>query len=271
MALGIFPTTFFFRMGQSESLFLLTCVGAMYAMERQAHPLVTALIIGLGTATRPVGILLLGPFALHLWQQHRGKNPRTSLFRFVGGAAIWLPLSCWGIAAFMVFQYATFGDALGFFHTQQHCGQRPAAAYWEQWSRALVLEPIWSVYDPSSAAYWANRERAPGNPLGNLAFANPIYCVISAALVAVGWRKGWLNGRETLLAALLLAIPYLTHSHRNLMLSQGRFAAVAFPVYLVLGRLMACAPLPLVVVGCSLSGFLLITYAALFAAGYELN
>jgi hypothetical protein len=74
-----------------------------------------------------------------------------------------------------------------------------------------------------------------------------------------------------LLAALLLGIPYFTHGYRHLMLSQGRFAAVAFPVYIVMGRLMARAPAPLVAALCALSGFMLTVYAALFAAGYRVT
>jgi hypothetical protein len=271
VAFGIMPTTFFFRMAESESLFLLVAIGAMYAMQRRAHPCWVALIVGLATATRPVGILLLGPFALYLWQRMPNAPWRTNLLYFLGSATVWLPLACWGIAAFMTFQYANFGDALGFFHTQQNFGQRPVTGYLEQWGRALALEPIWSVYVPSSPAYWAGYEQAPGDALFSLSFANPIYFVASVALVGVGWHKGWLNGREVVLAALVLGIPYLTHSYRCLMLSQGRFAAVAFPVYLVLGRLMARAPAPLVAAGCVLSGFLLAVYAALFAAGYQMN
>src|SRR6185369_15405542 len=146
LAFGIVPTTFFFRMAYSESLFLLVAIGAMHAMQRQAHPCWVALVVGLATATRPVGILLLGPFALYLWRRMPNGRRRTNLLYFLGSATIWLPLACWGIAAFMIFQYANLGDALGFFHTQQNFGQRPLTGYLEQWARALILEPIWSVY-----------------------------------------------------------------------------------------------------------------------------
>src|SRR5262249_41443775 len=120
MAFGILPLTFCFRMAESESLFLLAAIGAMYAMQQRAHPCRVALLVGLATATRPVGVLVWGPFALYLWQRTADGPWRTKMFRFLRSAAVWTPVACWGIGAFMVFQYVSFSDALGFFHTQQY-------------------------------------------------------------------------------------------------------------------------------------------------------
>jgi hypothetical protein len=171
----------------------------------------------------------------------------------------------------MVFQYIEFGDPLAWANAHQLWSRRSTAPYLEQWTAALTLEPIWAVYDPSSLAYWGRHTDAPASPLFNLPFANPIYFVVAAFLVWLGWRKRWLNGKEVLLAALLLGIPYFTHGYRHLMLSQGRFAAVAFPVYLVLGRLLARMPPALAGLLCALAGLVLAVYAALFAAGYRVT
>lgn len=83
------------------------------------------------------------------------------------------------------------------------------------------------------------------------------------------YAAGTLDSLEWMLGALLLLVPYAALGYQNLMLSQGRFAAVAFPVYIVLGRLAVRAPA--VVFAClfGISGFLLGTYAALFAAYYR--
>ncbi len=52
------------------------------------------------------------------------------------------------------------------------------------------------------------------------------------------------------------------------MASQGRIAAVVFPVYLVLGRLLCGAPLVVSAGILGLSAVYLAVYAALFAAGH---
>ena len=290
LAFGLWPTTVFFRMAYSESLFCLVAIGAMYGMQRRMHPLLVALLVGLGTATRPVGVALLGPFVLYLWERSRPSDapalsqdrtamavaPSTEgarhrrLSRFIRSAVVCLPLASWGITSYMVVQYVTFGDPLAFVHTQQYWAAA-ALAVSEQWSRTLALEPIWSVYDPSSIAHWSRYVDAPRNPLFSLPFANPIYFLVSVVLVWLGWRRRWLNAKEVVLAALLLGIPYFTHGYRHLMLSQGRFASVAFPVYVVMGRLMARAPMPLLAVFFAILGFLLAVYAAEFAAGYRVG
>jgi hypothetical protein len=60
--------------------------------------------------------------------------------------------------------------------------------------------------------------------------------------VLLGWRKRWLNAYEISLSAGLLLIPYVTRGYDFGMCSQGRFAAVCFPMYLVMGRLLAAMP-----------------------------
>jgi hypothetical protein len=276
LAMGLWPTSVFFRMAYSESLFLLVAIAAMYAIERGARPFWVALIVGLSTACRPVGVALLGPLTLYLW--HRARVPNddesahcTNKGKFALSAALYLPLACWGIAAFMLFQYLQFGDALAFVKQHAIWSRQPTAPYLEQLGRAITLEPIWRVYDPSSAGYWGSHQDAPRNPLFSLPFANPIYFVVTLGLVCLGWCKRWLNSRELVLSALLLAIAYLTQGDRNYMLSQGRFAAVVFPSYIVLGHLAVRAPAPVVAVCATLSSLMLVSYSVQFAAWYRVT
>jgi hypothetical protein len=103
----------------------------------------------------------------------------------------------------------------------------------------------------------------------SLHLANPVYFLLAAALLAVGAWQRWLNGLELALGAGLLLIPYVTRSHEMCMGAMGRFAAVAVPVYLVLGQLLARLPAVVSALLASLSGFLMGVYAALFAAWYR--
>lgn len=68
MIAALFPTGCFFRLTYSESTFLLLVVLAMLAMLRRWPLWSIALVIGLATAARPVGVALLAPFAIHIWR-----------------------------------------------------------------------------------------------------------------------------------------------------------------------------------------------------------
>ena len=101
-------------------------------------------------------------------------------------------------------------------------------------------------------------------------FANPIYFIATWGLIGVGWFKGWLNRNELALAAGLLLIPYVTRSHEMCMASMGRFAAVVFPAYLVLGHVLARMPASAAALVLVLSGFWMGMNAALFAAWHRI-
>jgi hypothetical protein len=251
-------------MAYTESLFVLLLVGAMFAMERGARPVLIAAIIGLATACRPVGIGLMPVFAIYLWRQTTGWR------EYLTRAPALLLFSCWGVAAYMLFQLLEFADPLAFVKAQQHWAHPTRLNAVDQVQGTLTGKAIWSVYDSSSVAYWA-RHDPHGNPLISLQFANPIYFLATAGLIFVGARKRWLNWRECLLAGSLLAITYATHGYRALMMAQGRYAASVFPVYIVLGQLALRAPRWVVVALCVLSALLLAAYAALFAAWYRIT
>jgi hypothetical protein len=89
-----------------------------------------------------------------------------------------------------------------------------------------------------------------------------------AGLVGLGaWRR-WLSAEEILYAAGILLIPYLSKGYEGCMHSQARYTLVAFPAYLVLGRLLSALPPTYMATLLALSGFFLGTYAALFAGWY---
>ena len=89
----------------------------------------------------------------------------------------------------------------------------------------------------------------------------------TAALVAVGAWKRWLSTPEVLLSVGLLAIPYFTRAYEMCMESQGRFAAVVVPAYIVLGRLLAALPRPLAWLALAVSAVGLGFFASRYAAG----
>jgi hypothetical protein len=261
LAFGLGPATFFFRMPYAESTFLFFSLLSFYAMQRRWPVALVALCVGITTACRPVGVALLPPFLLHVW--HGAAFAAQRAYRIL----ILTPVACWGIAAFVVFQYLRFGEAIAFVNAQDHWVQLVPVSTLDKCLALLSWEPIWSVYDPDRpACYW--RRWPPPSAVFNCQFMNPIFFVGTAAVIALGTWRRWLDGYETLLSVGLLLIPYVTKGYDNAMLSHGRFAAVVFPAYLVAGHLLQRAPRAVAWTILGTSGFFMSAYAALFAAGY---
>jgi hypothetical protein len=110
--------------------------------------------------------------------------------------------------------------------------------------------------------------RSPGSPLFNLHLANPLYWLFACGMVMYGALKRWLTANEVTLSAGLLLIPYVLRAQEMGMAGMGRFAAVVFPVYIVMGRLLAKMPPTVAAALLAICGFFLGAYAALFAAWY---
>lgn len=259
LALGLVPSTFYFRMAYSESLFLLLLLVVMYGLERKWNLLTIATLCGLATATRSVGVALVPVVALYIWRQ-------SDKLRAVKQFILIMPICVWGLAAYMLFQAVYFGTPFAFSQTQVHWVERPQS-FAEKVVGLLTLEPIRGVYDSRSPCYWSHVP-PHDNVLFNLKAANPIYFLGTIGLILLGWRKKWLTSYEILLSAGLLAIPYWLQASRSCMNSQARYAAIVFPAYLVIGNLLARLPQPLVPAVLAVSGIFLAIYTMLFVSWY---
>ncbi|MEZ6064551.1 MAG: hypothetical protein R3B90_02325 [Planctomycetaceae bacterium] len=235
LTFGLWPMTLFFRMAYTESLFVLLEMVVLIGIHRRWRLPLIAVIAGAATAVRPVGVALLLPL---LWDWNRRSTSWWGLFARM---SVYGVVSCWGLLAYMGWLQVTFGDGLAFMQTQRHWATRLELAWPERAWSLLIFEPLWSVYLPSSSAYWANQEPVD-NPLFSLQFWNPLLFLVSVVLVAWGAFKRWLTTPELLLACGLLAIPYVTHSYRALCLAQGRYAASVFPMYIVMARIATTLP-----------------------------
>ena len=265
LAFGLWPTTFFWRMTYTESLFVLLLVLVLLGLRQNWPILIVALLVGAATATRATGVALALPFAYHVWTTYR-----HSTLKLISRGLVFGCLSCWGLVAWMAYQQIQFGTPFAFMNTQAHWGIRTTLPFTERLFSLVIGEPIWSVYVPSSPAYWARFEPANVPALFSLQFANPIFVLIAVGLVILGARRGWLNTHEILLSAGLLLIPYVTHSYQTVMMGQGRYASVVIPVYIVMGRLLAQCPPMLRSLLFAMSACMLAAYSALFAAWYRM-
>ncbi len=259
LALAVFPTGFFFRMAYSESLFLLLVLLVLYGLQNDWPLVAIAAVAGLATATRVVGVALLPVVALAVWR----RSP--NLCGFVWRWAALAPVACWGLLAYMVFLWSSFGDPFVFAANQEQWVMGPHVGLQEKSVATLTLEPFWTVYDSNSPAYW-KRFDLDCPWYVSLQFANPVYLTLAAALTFVGWRFRRLSCYEALTAAMLLIIPYIAKSSDNCMASMGRFAAVVAPLYIVLGEFLCARRRPLRY-ALLLTGFvIMLTYAVLFAS-----
>jgi hypothetical protein len=178
-----------------------------------------------------------------------------------------IPLSCWGLIAYAAYLGTAFGDPLAFSSAQDNWRYRAEIPFSQKILAVITFEPLWSVYDPSGPAYWGRFDRSLIPPFSLMA-ANPVYFLATVGLVAVGrWRR-WLSVEEFVVALSLLLIPYASRGYYSCMLGQGRYTMVVFPVYLVLGQILARLPRPVSGALLALAGALMAANAALFAGRY---
>ena len=262
LAFGLFPVTCFFRMAYSESLFFFIILLALYGMQRKWPLLLLALVIGAATAVRTVGVALFVPFLVHLWRCSVSRK------QFLLQATLLLPVATWGLATYMIFQYWEFQDCLAFVKTQTHWRHRPVVSSSEKLESLLCLEPIWEVFSPSSPLYWRQLDHTTPI-LFSLTLANPLFFLLAAGLTWLGARNRWLTLEEILLAAFLLLIPYAGRGYEWGMDSAGRFSAVVFPIYMVLGRLLQRIPTLGLATCLLVSSFYLGLYSALFTTWHR--
>jgi hypothetical protein len=260
-AFVFFPPTLFFHMAYSESLFFFLAVAVLLGMEERWPLGVIGLLVGLATAARPVGVALLPVLALYLWRNADGIKA------FLVRSIVILPLGCAGLLAYMAFQWWAFSEPLAFAKTQDHWRAYPRGTALEQFQALVQFEPIWGVFDPSSARY-RGRLDLHEDPLHSMVFLNPIVFCLAVLTIAIGVKAKWLNGYEILLACGLLLIPYVTRAYDNSMLAMARFVAAAVPCYLVWGRMALLLPAFARSFPVAIGVYFLAIFAAMFAAGY---
>jgi hypothetical protein len=258
-----FPTTFFFHMAYSESLFLCLAILFMLGIASHWRPWLVAIVAGAATGVRPVGVALLVPLAMYL----SATNASFTYSTLRKGAV--MLLGTWGLVAYMSYQYLEFGDALAFAKTQRFHRAHPDVGTADKIFAIASWEPLWSVYELGSPGYWGNIIDVD-NRILSLSFANPIIYLTVAICVAIGAWKKWLTYYEVALAVGLLAIPYVTRSYEMCMLSQGRFAAVCFPVYIVVGQFLMRLKAGYAISVLAILAAYFCVYAMLFATGYLL-
>lgn len=104
-----FPTSFYFGALYSESLFLLMAVTSFYLI-RKNRWFLGSLIGGFSSVTRIFGILLAPSFLF--------EEPSRDKWMKI----LWISLIPMGLVFYMIYQWASAGDPLAFYHLQKIVG-----------------------------------------------------------------------------------------------------------------------------------------------------
>jgi hypothetical protein len=190
--IALFPTSYFFSLPMTESLFLLLSAGSFLAAARQRWP-VASILGGLAAATRVIGICLL-PALLLLPLQRRQRLSTQHLWLLA------IPLS---LVAFVTYLYVHTGDPLAFVHAQTLWGRSPSGRFAMAFPNSgLAVSKPWNFVALNAAA--------------------------AALMIAAGiWflvRRQWSYAAYTLLSA---AVPLSSGS----LQSMARYALVDFPLF----------------------------------------
>lgn len=259
MSLAFLPSGVFFHFAYTESLFLLLCIVTLLLIERRSNPFAVAGVVALATATRAVGVALLLPLVAYV--HSRAKNWQSSLVVL----CFCCPLALAGLFSFMLYCLHSRGDAFAFFYRAWDA--EPPLPFLDKLFLLETLQPVWSVYLPSSPSFWGRNMDA------RLAFftlyaVSPLYFVSALGLVIAGWKYRWMNRYELLLALGLLCIPYWFTAYESRMMGMPRYVSVIFPLYFAVAHLLAKSPLVVNAALLAICGLMQTIYAALFARSY---
>jgi hypothetical protein len=211
---AVFPFSLFMTRVYSESLFLLTSVMAISGAHD--HRWRSAGVWGaLATITRPNGVLVAIPLLLLAIADRPG-------LRAVAGRSVWLLPVPAALGGFCAFSYSLSGDPLSWLSAQRHWGYFLWNPPWEQLLHLLGGLEKHGLYD-----YFFISPHAPFHFLHGMTALGFL-----ALTPAVFKRLGAPMGTYVLVSLL---IPLSSNSLGGI----GRYGAVLFPVFMLLGGLRA--------------------------------
>lgn len=228
--IAFFPTSYFFSLPMTESVFLLLTVASFYAAMKNSW-LASGTLGALASATRLNGLLLL-PALFGLWLA-RGK-PRS--FQQVMGLAL-VPL---GLIVFMFLSWQWSGNPLA-----------PAEAPWGR-RPGFFLMPLWDYL------------RQPGTVGLPWNFISLNFLVALLAFAAIYFLIRQQQRALALYVALMVLLPLSTST----LISMTRYMSVVFPIFIALGALGKSARIDQTIRTIFIALFVLLT--ALFAARFTL-
>jgi Gpi18-like mannosyltransferase len=239
----IFPTAFFGTAVYSESLFLLSAIGAWY-FARHGRWGAAAIFAAAAGLTRLVGVIVVPLLLGEWWQQMRGdgEGKRPSLLTL---PAVFAPLA--GTGMFMAYLWHIFGDPLAFVH---------GAAAWERQPQSVFLTLAELLQKPVGG--WGTAVLAGDIHIDNWLDFSMALLFLALGIVLLN-KKRW---GEAVFVLLGVLIPF----NSGLLMSMRRYVWVLFPAFILLAQWGKRPAIDKTITTFSLLGLALFT--ALFANGY---
>ena len=182
----MFPSAHFFGVVYSESLFLLTLVGAVLALRQRRWG--WAALSGMAmTATRVNGVMLVPGLLVIAWLS--AKPDRTDRLQALAAAAA----ASVGWLAFCVYAYALSGDPLAWYHSIEQWGYYPGG------------NPATGLLALAGELFGGPIYFLSTNPMAPYDTLNMLSAVVALALLPLVWRR--FNAGYAAIIALGLLLP----------------------------------------------------------------
>jgi hypothetical protein len=209
---AVFPSAYFFGVVYSESLFLLTLVGAVLALRTRRWG--WALIAGAAmTATRVNGVMFVPALAWIAWQ----SAPATTKDRAWAMAAV--AGSTLGIGAYSIFNYRLSGNFFEWYDSIERWGYHPGG------------NPVGGLYTIGVSLMTRPMHFLTTDKMAPYDTLNALVATFALCLVPLIWKRFGLG--YALVILLGLALPLSSGQYEGL----GRYCAVLFPIPIWLGSL----------------------------------
>jgi hypothetical protein len=228
LVFAFFPSAFFMNAVFSESVFLAATTGTVWALRVKRNFLLACLFACFATAARNVGVFLLVPLVYALVRD-RPVRIWQGVLGLVGSVG--------GLAAYMLYLWQVRGGPLDF-----------AVAQRETWGRTLT-NPVSTLHKAwTTGVFGARYAFHPLTIFGNNgvepAFKasdtfNLVFFAILVFLVVVGAFVSKLPLDLWAYSVLVILAPVLTPSPLWALTSFNRYLLTSFPLFFVLGWLLA--------------------------------
>jgi hypothetical protein len=210
--LAVFPFSIFFTRVYAESLFLLTSVLAVSSAQ-QGRWWRAGVWGALAALARPNGMVIAVPLALMAFRAYPSLRDVTR--RFVALSLIPVAVSC-----YCAYVYSLSGDPIGWLSAQTHWGYSLGHPPWQQMLAMIGRVAKYGLYD-----YFFSSSRSSFYLLHGIAAL--IFLMLTPATFK---RLGIAFGAYVLVSLL---VPLSSNALEGL----GRYAAVLFPAFMLLGSL----------------------------------
>jgi len=222
LAFALFPSAFFLNAVYTESLFLLSSVGCIWALRVRRNLVLGCIFAYFAMLTRNVGVFLIVPLAWHWFQRRRELGWSSTLL--VG-------FSTSGLLAYMYYLWQVRGDPLYF-----------AVAQRETWGRAFTnpidtLGKAWTTGVNGAQYAFHPHVMFAGNNAGPAFKAADTFNLLLLFVLAIllVLAIGRLPLDLWLYSALVMAAPILTPSPFWALTSFSRYFLAAFPLFCIVG------------------------------------